>query len=330
MLDRGRSKPYLINFPRTLLPCCEREYSDLRDKHNHHRLSKQLNLQEIFESITSGAFTNISRVNILWLCLMRRRRRYSCYQELEMPNWLTGTIVERHQWNNRLCSLRILLDLPEYEAGQFINLGLEINGKAVLRPYSLVNPPGNSLQEIFFNRVDDGLLSPRLFQLQPGDKVLSSPKAGGFFVLSQVPAAQQLWLCATGTGLSPFLSMLRTVDPWESYEQIILIHGVRDQSEMAYCKELEEIQRLHSQQFHYFHSVTREPDTPHLSRRIPDLLLNNDIENLLDLTLSANNAQVMLCGNSGMINGCLSVLAERGLKRNQRRDPGQITIEIYQ
>ena len=248
----------------------------------------------------------------------------------DMPNWLTGTIVERHQWNNRLCSLRLLLDLPEFEAGQFVNLGLEINGKMVTRPYSLVNPPGKPVQEIFFNRVTGGLLSPRLFQLQPGDKVISSPRAGGFFVLSLVPAAQQLWLCATGTALSPFLSMLRTVDPWESFEQVILIHGIRDHSEMAHHKELEHIKQSHSQQFHYFYSVTREADTPHFTQHISDLLLSHEVENLLDLTLTANNAQVMLCGNSGMVNSCLSVLTERGLKRNERRDPGQITIEIYQ
>lgn len=247
-----------------------------------------------------------------------------------MSHWLTGTVVERHQWNNRLCSLRLHLDLPAVEAGQFIQLGLEIHGKAVTRPYSLVNAPGKNIQEIFFNRVADGLLSPRLFQLQVGDKVISSPKAGGFFVLSQVPAAQQLWLCATGTGLGPFLSMLHTVDPWESFEQVILIHGIRDHSEMAYHKELEHIQQLHSQQFHYFYSVTRQPDTPHFIQHIPDLLLSNEIENSLGLALTANNAQVMLCGNTGMVNNCLSVLMERGLKRNQRRDPGQISIEIYQ
>lgn len=247
-----------------------------------------------------------------------------------MPNWLTGTIVERHQWNNRICSLKLLLDLPEFEAGQFVNMGLELNGKVVTRPYSLVNPPGQGLQEIFFNRVEGGLLSAHLFQLQPGDKLLSSPKAGGFFVLSLVPAAQQLWLCATGTALGPFLSMLRTVDPWESFERVVLIHGVRDHSEMAYAKELERIKQQHSQQFDYFYSVTREAVTPHFIQRIPELLLSNEVENLLDLTLTANNAQVMLCGNSGMINESLAVLQERGLKKNQRRDPGQISIEIYQ
>lgn len=247
-----------------------------------------------------------------------------------MPNWLTGTIVERQQWNNRTCSLKLLLDLPEFEAGQFVNMGVEINGKLVTRPYSLVNPPSQKLHEIFFNRVDDGLLSTRLFQLQPGDKLFSSPKAGGFFVLSLVPAAQQLWLCATGTALGPFLSMLRTVDPWESFERIILIHGVTDHSAMAYASEIEHIKQLHSQQFDYFYSVTREPGTPHLTQRIPELLLSSEVENALDLTLTANNAQVMLCGNTGMVNACLSVLMERGLKKNERRDPGQITIEIYQ
>lgn len=247
-----------------------------------------------------------------------------------MPNWLTARVAERHQWNHRLCSLKLELKLPEFEAGQFISLGLEIDGKVVVRPYSLVNPPGAAYPEVFFNRVDQGTLSRHLFNAQPGERLICGPRAGGFFVLSQVPAAQQLWLCATGTGLGPFLSMLRTVDPWESFERVILIHGVRDHSEMAYNEQLHAIKQQHPYQFDYFYSVTRNPDTKYLTQRIPNLLLSSEIENSLALTLTANNAQVMLCGNAGMVNECLAVLEARGLKQNRRRDPGQITLEIYQ
>ena len=247
-----------------------------------------------------------------------------------MPAWLTATVRERHQWNSRLCSLKLELDLPEFEAGQFVNLGISQQGRIYSRPYSMVSPPGAELLEIYFNLVEHGTLSRHLFQLQPGDTVQSSPRAGGFFTLSQVPAAQQLWLCATGTALSPFLSILQTVDPWESFEHIILLHGVRDHSEITYTDQLAAIKQRHPQQFSYFHSVTREPQTSHFKRRIPDLFLSDAVEDLLNLTLTANNAQVMLCGNKGMVNETQAVLETRGLKKNQRRDPGQITVEIYQ
>lgn len=247
-----------------------------------------------------------------------------------MANWLTATVAERHQWNSRLCSLKLELALPPFEAGQFISLGLVLGDKPVMRPYSLVNPPQDTVQEIFFNRVPSGPLSNKLFDLQPGDTLLSAPRAGGFFTLSQVPAAQHLWLCATGTALGPYLSMLRTPDPWESFERVILLHGVRDHSEMVYLETLQEIKHRHGHQFDFFHSITRETKTTHFTQRIPELLDTGELEDAVGLTLDAETSQVMLCGNSGMINGCVAALTARGLKKNQRRDPGQITIEIYQ
>lgn len=247
-----------------------------------------------------------------------------------MANWLTATVTDRHQWTPRLCSLKLSLALPPFEAGQFVNLGLEINGKATTRPYSLVSPPEAGLHEIFFSRVPNGSLSNQLFDLTVGETLLSAPRAGGFFTLSQVPAAQHLWLCATGTAIGPYLSMLRTPDPWESFERVILLHGVRDHSEMAYLDVLQEIKQRHGHQFDYFHSVTRETETLHFSRRIPELLDTGELEDAAGLTLDPETAQVMLCGGNGMINGCLAALTARGFKKNQRRDPGQITIEIYQ
>lgn len=247
-----------------------------------------------------------------------------------MLNRPLATIIHRQQWNPHLCSLQLKLELLPFEAGQFINLGLEIDGKAVMRPYSLVNAPDAEYHEIFFNRVPDGRLSNMLFQLQPGDQLLSAQKAGGFFTLSHVPAAQHLWLFATGTALGPYLSMLRTPTPWESYERIILVHGVRDRSEMAYGPLLEEIKQQHAHQFNFFYSVTREPQTPHFNFRIPELLKSGELEDSLELTLTPELDQIMLCGNTGMVKASLAALHERGFKQNQRRDPGQVTVEVYQ
>jgi ferredoxin--NADP+ reductase len=247
-----------------------------------------------------------------------------------MSNRTSARVIERQQWNSRLCSLRLDLALPPFEAGQFVSLGLEIEGKTIMRPYSLVNAPDAEYHEIFFNRVPDGPLSNRLFDLQPGDQLLSAQKAGGFFTLSQVPAAQHLWLLATGTALGPYLSILRTPAPWESYERVILVHGVREHSEMAYLPLIEEIKQRHKHQFDFFYSVTREQESPHFSQRIPELLDQGELENKLGISLNPELDQIMLCGNNGMVNASLAVLNERGFKKNQRRDPGQITIEIYQ
>jgi ferredoxin--NADP+ reductase len=178
--------------------------------------------------------------------------------------------------------------------------------------------------------VPDGPLSNKLFNLKPGSTLLSAPRAGGFFTLSQVPAAQYLWLCATGTAIGPYLSMLRTPEPWESFERVTLLHGVRDHSEMTYLNVLQEIKLRHGHQFDFFHSVTRETNTLHFTQRIPELLDTGELENAVGLTLDAETSQVMLSGNSGMVNGCVAALTARGFKKNQRRDPGQITIEIYQ
>jgi ferredoxin--NADP+ reductase len=246
-----------------------------------------------------------------------------------MANWINGKLVERIQWNSRLCSLRLELALPDFEAGQFLSLGLHLNNKAVIRPYSLVNPPGSGPAEIFFNNTPQGLLSPHLFALKPGDSVIASPRVGGFFTLSQVPPSQYLWLFATGTGLGPYLSILRTPEPWESFERVILVHGIRDHSEQAYREVLEELKQKHTHQFDYFYSVTREAETPHFTRRIPDLLDEGELEDVVGLNLDANTCQVMLCGNSGMVNACIATLTQRGFKKNLRREPGQITVEIY-
>ena len=95
------------------------------------------------------------------------------------------------------------------------------------RPYSFVNPPGAPPHEFYFNVVPDGPLSPRLAVLERGDPVWLLPNANGFFTIGEVPAAEVLWCLSTGTGIGPFLSILRTDEPWEKFGRVVLVHAVR-------------------------------------------------------------------------------------------------------
>ena len=126
-----------------------------------------------------------------------------------MTDWLTGTIIERRQWTDDLFSLRFEAPLAEFKAGQFVRIALDIDGERVGRPYSLVNAPHEPFLEIYFNIVKGGPLSPRLAALEPGATLWLSNTANGFMILDEIPEARYLWLLATGTGIGPFLSILK-------------------------------------------------------------------------------------------------------------------------
>ena len=244
--------------------------------------------------------------------------------------WQNATIIGNKQWNERLCSLQFKAQLPAYEAGQFVSVALpDSDGKPLARPYSLVNSPADEDYEFYFNRVDGGPLSPRLQQLKVGDGLLVATRAAGFLVLSQVPDAEQLWLLATGTGIGPFLAMLQTPDPWMRFNKVILVHGIRNHSEMAYIDTLSAIKREHPEQFQFHHSITRQITDYTLQQRIPFAITDGSLEDKCNTRFSAKKSQVMICGNPAMVADSSAALAVRGLLKNRRRQPGQITVEVY-
>ena len=102
------------------------------------------------------------------------------------------------------------------------------------RPYSFVNSPGTGPHEFYFVTLPDGPLTPRLAALLPGDPVWLLPRANGFFSVAEVPPADVLWCLATGTGIGPFLSILRTAEPWEKFGRVVLVHAVREPAELTY------------------------------------------------------------------------------------------------
>src|SRR5438477_3002168 len=124
--------------------------------------------------------------------------------------WLTGTVVENRHWTDSLFSVRVEGAPLSFQAGQFVRIALDVNGQRVARAFSFVNAPDDPVLEFYGVIVPEGPLSPRLAKLRAGDALYVAPNPAGFLVLSEVPDVETLWLISTGTGLAPFLSILRT------------------------------------------------------------------------------------------------------------------------
>lgn len=246
-----------------------------------------------------------------------------------MAEWLDATVTEKVQWTDTLFSIRFEADLPTFKAGQFARVALDIDGERVARPYSLVNAPHETPNDIYFNIVPEGPLTNRLVALEPGDRFYVANTLSGVMTLDQVPARDQLWLMATGTALGPFLSMLKTQQPWEQFRDVVVCHSVRYAEELNYAETREAIQEAHADQMRFIPLVTRESHPGSLATRIPQAIRDGTLEAQAGLTIEPERAHVMLCGNSDMIEDTHAVLEERGLKRHRRRDPGHITTEKY-
>jgi ferredoxin--NADP+ reductase len=250
-----------------------------------------------------------------------------------MSTWVEGRVAGKRRWKEGLFSLT--LDAPDvtFTAGQFGRLALPAPADAkepmLGRPYSFVNPPGAPLHEFYFNVVPAGPFSPRLALLEPGDALWIAPRANGFFCIGETPPAEAMWCLSTGSGLGPFLSILRTAEAWEKYRKIVLVHAARTGADLAYPEVMAELAQRHGAAFAYVPVVSREAHAGALHGRIPALVADGTLEARADVALAADNAHAMLCGNPAMVDDVQAVLATRGMRRHRRREPGHITLETY-
>lgn len=246
-----------------------------------------------------------------------------------MSKWLEGRVVGQKRWTDRLLSLQVAAPLGRFEAGQFTKLALDAGGERLARPYSLVNPPGAEPLEFYYNVLPAGPLSPRLALLRAGDAVFVAPNPAGFLVLAEVPEAQNLWLVSTGTGLGPFLSILRTEAPWQRFKQVILVHATRTAAEQAYGELLAALGAARGAQFRRVAFVSREKAPGALEGRAPAAIRDGRLERAAQAELSAATSHAMLCGNPEMVTDVTAALAERGMRKHRRRAPGHISVETY-
>jgi ferredoxin--NADP+ reductase len=243
--------------------------------------------------------------------------------------WLKGTVVKLRQWTDELYSIQVESDIGPFTAGQFTRLALEIDGEMVARPYSFVNGPDNPVHEFYFILVQDGPLSHELIKLKAGDTLFLAPRSAGFFILNEVPTANTLWMLSTGTALGPFLSILTTTEAWQRYRNIVLVHAVRTAEELTYTDEIKSLLERHPEQLQFIPFVTREETDFALHDRVPAAIGDGRLEHRAGITITAADSQVMICGNPAMVQDTVQVLEARGMKKNKRRDPGQITTEQY-
>ena len=249
-------------------------------------------------------------------------------------NWVSAKVIENRQLNDRHYALIFEAELMSFKAGQFARLQVEVeNDEGELdkfaNPYSLINTPEDEYAEVYFNTVNDGKVSNGLAALKPGDTLDIAQPCVGFFVLSQIPEVKYLWMLSTGTGIGPYLSMLKTAEAWERFEKIILVHAVPVAAELNYSYVIEQFAKDHPNQFQFIPIVSREDHGGALKGRIPALIENGELETKAGLEINAENSHVMLCGNSGLLNDSKAILKERGMNRHLNHKPGHVTSEQY-
>jgi ferredoxin/flavodoxin---NADP+ reductase len=239
--------------------------------------------------------------------------------------WLEGRVIENRHWTDALFSLRVEAPPLTFRAGQFVRIGIE---PTLVRAFSFVNPPEDPVLEFYGIVVPEGPLSPRLAQLRAGERLLVASNPAGFLILSEVPDAETLWLVSTGTGLAPFLSLLRATAIWSRFPNVVLVHAVRHARELVYRELIGELLRAHHNSFHYVTFVSRETAGGSLGGRIPAAIRDGRLEAAAGLELD-QRSHVMLCGNPQMLKDVAGVLAERGMRKHRRRSPGHITVESF-
>lgn len=238
-----------------------------------------------------------------------------------MSNFTYETVTSVHHWNDTLFSFQTTRDPGlRFDNGQFVMIGLEVNGKPLLRAYSIASPNYEEHLEFFSIKVQNGPLTSLLQHLKVGDKILVSKKPTGTLVLSDLRPGKRLFMFSTGTGLAPFMSLIQDPEAYEQYEKIILIHGVRVVSELAYEEFIS--QQLPNNEFFgeevkakllYYPTVTREPYRN--QGRLTDLIESGKLFADLGIDpLDPATDRGMICGSPAMLDDTSSMLDRRGFK----------------
>jgi len=243
-------------------------------------------------------------------------------------------VLSVHHWTDRLFSFKTTRDQAlRFSNGHFTMIGLENEGRKVLRAYSIVSPNYEDHLEFLSIKVPDGPLTSRLQHIQPGDTILVGRKPTGTLLIDYLLPGKRLYLLSTGTGLAPFMSVVRDPETYERFDQVILVHGVREVDELAYHDYL--VQHLPSHEFlgdlvtsklRYYPTVTREEFVN--MGRITELMASGKLfEDLQVPALDPANDRVMICGSPAMLRDLKQMLESRGFKEGNTSRPGDFVIE---
>ncbi|MEB2285808.1 MAG: ferredoxin--NADP(+) reductase [Polyangiaceae bacterium UTPRO1] len=243
-------------------------------------------------------------------------------------------VLSVHHWNERLFSFTTTRDSGlRFRSGQFLMMGIEVDGRPLLRAYSVASAHYEDHLEFYSIKVPNGPLTSRLARIRPGDAVYVSRKPTGTLVLANLLPGRRLYLLGTGTGLAPFMSLIHDPEVYELFDEVVVVHGVRTVSELGYsdyirndlpANELvgEEVRA----KLRYYPTVTREPFEN--QGRITHLIGNGRLAADLGMpALAPDDDRVMICGSTAMLRDMASLLEERGFREGSSGDAGHYVIE---
>lgn len=238
-------------------------------------------------------------------------------------------------------------ELPEYKSGQFIPIGLYPNfkrienstpdyqefpeDKLIKRAYSIASSSSQDFVEFYITLVHSGALTPRIFSLKVGDKIWMGKKATGMFTLDQIDEDKNVILIATGTGVAPYMSMLRS-NALKRTGKVMIIHGAANSWDLGYSSELQLLASMFPN-FYYHPTITevdKEPTGWNGDTRFIDAIWNTNVrEGKFEFIPKPNNTHIFLCGNPNMVNGMVEILEKENFVEHTRKVPGQIHIERF-
>jgi ferredoxin--NADP+ reductase len=269
---------------------------------------------------------------------------------MEDKNRLNSKIVQIVQVSPIMKIFRIQpvdWELPPFRSGQFVALALPgsssriaeateefqeaIPDKLIKRAYSIASASHDNSVEFYITLVRSGALTPRLFNLKLGDEIWMGKKAVGMFTLDSIDENHNIVLIATGTGVAPYMSMLRS-DALHRKGKIMVIHGAANSWDLGYRSELALLENMFPD-LAYIPTITR-PGEEHAewkgeTRYIEEIWMDGIAEKQWGFKPIPEDTHVFLCGNPKMVEGMVNVLSEDGFTKHSRRNPGQIHIEEF-
>jgi ferredoxin--NADP+ reductase len=251
-----------------------------------------------------------------------------------MSNLNQERVLSVHHWNESLFSFTTTRSQAfRFQNGHFVMIGLEVEKRPVLRAFSVVSANYDEHLEFYSIKIPDGALTSRLQHIRPGDSVLIGAKPTGTLVVPNVRPGKRLYLMASGTGLAPFMSIVRDPETYERFEKVVLVHGVRRVSDLGYREYIEQELPSHElvgeqvrSQLLYYPTVTREPFRNH--GRITNLLGSGKLTSDLGLPgLDPEHDRVMICGSPAVLTDLVTLLEARGFDEGNSGTPGAYVIE---
>ena len=251
-----------------------------------------------------------------------------------MSAFLEERVLSVHHWTDRLFSFTTTRDPAlRFSNGHFTMIGLRVDGKPLLRAYSIVSANYEEHLEFLSIKVPDGPLTSRLQHIQVGDTVIVGKKPTGTLLIDYLLPGKRLYLLGTGTGLAPFMSIVRDPDTYDRFDQVVLVHGVRLVDELAYHDLLMEhlpahefLGELVTSKLRYYPTVTREPYKN--MGRMTELMESGKLFSDLGVPpLDPATDRVMLCGSPAMLRDLKQMLEVRGFKEGNTTKPGDFVIE---